>query len=115
MISSLRQWDVVCVRIHAADRDEHPAIVLSPAEVASSPKIDRVNVLYGTTKRPAGGLLPGQILLDEADGCDHPTVFDCLLFPVVKKAAIVAIIGHVSTERRRHLGKTLASVLRLFG
>lgn len=115
MTPSIKQWDVVRVRIHAQDRDEHPAIVLSPIEVASSTRIDRINVLYGTTKRPAGGLLPGQILLDEADGCDHPTVFDCLLFPVVKKAAIASIMGHVSTERRRHLGKTLASVLRLFG
>ena len=115
MIPALRQWDVVSVRIHVEDRDAHPAIVLSPVEVASSPRIDRINVLYGTTKRPAGGLPPGQVLLDEADGCDHPTVFDCLLFPVVKKAAIVSIMGHVSTERRRHLGRTLASVLRLFG
>jgi hypothetical protein len=45
---------------------------------------------------------------------DHLTVFDCLLFPVVKKAAISAVVGHVSTERRRHLHRTLVAALRLF-
>lgn len=114
MTAPLRQWDVVRVRIHPADRDEHPAIVLSPAEIAASCRVDRVNVLCGTTKRPAVDLLPGQILLGEADGCERLTVFDCLLFPVVRKASISAVVGHVSAERRRHLGRTLASVLRLF-
>jgi hypothetical protein len=52
--------------------------------------------------------------LDEADGLDHLTVFDCLLFPVVKKAAISSVIGHVSTERKRHLHRTLVAALRLF-
>lgn len=111
---ALRQWDVVKVRVHPNDRDEHPAIVLSPAEVVASSRVDRVNVIYGTTKRPAGALLPGQILLDEADGCDHLTAFDCLLFPVVKKSAITARLGAVSPARRRHLHQTIASVLRLF-
>ena len=109
----LRQWDVVRVRIDPQDRDEHPAIVLSPTEVAAG-RADRVNVIYGTTKRPAAGLLPGQVLLDEADGCDHPTVFDCVFFPVVKKSAITAKIGAVSPNRRRHLHQTIAGALRLF-
>jgi hypothetical protein len=110
----LHQWDVVKVRINPNDRDEHPAIILSPAEVVTSDRVDRVNVIYGTTKRPAIELWPGQIVLDEADGCDGLTVFDCLLFPVVKKSAITAKLGSVSSARRRHLHQTLAAVLRLF-
>jgi hypothetical protein len=113
-MSPIRQWDIVRVRINVHDRDEHPAIVLSPAEVACSPRVDRINVIYGSTRRPAQELRPGEILLDEADGLDHLTVFDCLLFPVVKKATISAVVGHVSTERRRHLHRTLVSALRLF-
>jgi hypothetical protein len=113
-MTPIRQWDIVRVRINANDRDEHPAIVLSPAEVASSPRVDRINVIYGSTHRPAHELRPAEILLDEADGLDHLTVFDCLLFPVVKKAAISAIVGHVSTERKRHLHRTLVAALRLF-
>ncbi|MGA2693258.1 MAG: hypothetical protein ABSF76_12910 [Opitutaceae bacterium] len=113
-MTPIRQWDIVQVRVNANDRDEHPAIVLSPAEVAISPRIDRINVIYGSTHRPAQELRPGEILLDEADGLDHLTVFDCLLFPVVKKAAISAVVGHVSTERKRHLHRTLVAALRLF-
>ena len=113
-MTPIRRWDIVRVRINANDRDEHPAIVLSTSEVASSPRVDRINVIYGSTRRPAQELMPGEILLDEADGLDHLTVFDCLLFPVVKKAAISAVVGHVSTERKRHLHRTLVAALRLF-
>jgi hypothetical protein len=113
-MNPIRQWDIVRVRINANDRDEHPAIVLSPVEVAGSPRVDRINVIYGSTRRPAQELRAGEILLDEADGLDHLTVFDCLLFPVVKKAAITAVLGHVTTERRRHLHRTLVAALRLF-
>jgi hypothetical protein len=113
-MNPIRQWDIVKVRVNANDRDEHPAIVLSPAEIASSPRVDRLNVIYGTARRPAQELRAGEIALDEADGLDHFTVFDCLLFPVVKKASISAVVGHVSTERRRHLHRTLVAALRLF-
>jgi mRNA-degrading endonuclease toxin of MazEF toxin-antitoxin module len=109
----LRQWDVVKVRINPDDRDEHPAIILSPDEVAGG-RADRVNVLYGSTKRPAAPLLKGQILLDQADGCDHLTVFDCIFFPVVRKSAITARLGRVSPHRLRPLHQTLAAALRLF-
>jgi hypothetical protein len=113
-MTSIRQWDIVRVRINANDRDEHPAIILSPAEVSLSPRVDRVNVIYGSTRRPGQDLRPGEVILDEADGLDHLTVFDCLLFPVVKKGAISAVVGHISAERKRHLHRTLVAALRLF-
>jgi len=113
-MNPVRQWDIVKVRINAADRDEHPAIVLSTMEIASSSRVDRINVIYGSTRRPGQELRPGEIVLDEADGLDHLTVFDCLLFPVIKKAAISSVVGHVSTERKRHLHRTLVAALRLF-
>lgn len=113
MSLELRQWDVVKVRIHPNDRDEHPAIILSANEIAGG-RADRVNILYGSTKRPGLPLLKGQILLDEADGCDHLTVFDCAFFPVVRKSAITAKLGSVSANRRRPLHQTIAAALRLF-
>lgn len=101
------------VRINPEDRDEHPAIVLSSDEVAAG-RWPKVNVIYGTTKRPADRLQPGQILLDQADGCDHLTVFDCVFFPVVRKSAITRKMGSVSANRRRPLHQTIAAALRLF-
>jgi mRNA-degrading endonuclease toxin of MazEF toxin-antitoxin module len=113
MNGGLRQWDVVKVRINPQDGDEHPAIVLSPNEISLG-RADRLNVLYGSTKRPGADLLPGQILLDDADGCEHLTVFDCAFFPVVRKSAITAKLGAVSPARRRRLCQTIAATLRLF-
>jgi hypothetical protein len=113
MNGTLRQWDVVKVRINPQDRDEHPAIILSPNEIALG-RADRLNVLYGTTKRPGVDLLPGQVILDEADGCEHMTVFDCVFFPVIRKAAITERLGSVSPNRRRNLHQTIAAALRLF-
>jgi hypothetical protein len=80
-MTSIRQWDIVRVRINANDRDEHPAIILSPAEVSLSPRVDRVNVIYGSTRRPGQDLRPGEVILDEADGLDHLTVFRLSPFP----------------------------------
>jgi hypothetical protein len=113
-MNPIRQWDIVKVRINPTDRDEHPAIVLSPLEIASSPRVDRINVIYGSTRRPGQEMRPGEITLDEADGLEHLTVFDCLLFPVVRKSTISTVIGHVTAERKRHLHRTLVAALRLF-
>ena len=109
-----RQWDVVKVRVNPNDRDEHPAVILSPDEVAGDPRYPKVNVLYGTTKRPRDSVRFGQFILDTADGCEHLTVFDCIFFPVVRKDQISAKLGSVTAARRRPLHQTLAATLRLF-
>ena len=44
-MNPVSQWDIVKVRINANDRDEHPAIVLSPSEIAMSSRVDRINVI----------------------------------------------------------------------
>jgi hypothetical protein len=111
---SYRQWDVVKVRVNPNDRDEHPAVILSPNEVAGDSRFVKVNVLYGTTKRPRDSIRPGQFLLDTADGCEHLTVFDCIFFPGVRKDQITATLGSVTVARRRSLHQTLAATLRLF-
>jgi hypothetical protein len=111
---NLRQWDVVKVRFNPEDRDEHPAVILSPSEVAGNHRWPKVNVLYGTPKRPADRLLPGEFILDDADGCEHPTKFDCIFFPVVSKQKITAVLGSVSQNRRRPLQQTIAASLRFF-
>lgn len=113
-VETYKQWDVVKVRIHPQDRDEHPAIILSPNELASTSREHKVNVLYGTTKRPAVPVQPGEFILDEADGCDHMTVFDCIFFPVIRKEQISAKLGSVSPARRRPLQQTIAASLRFF-
>lgn len=112
MSIAIQQWDVVKVRVNPSDRDEHPVIVLSPTEVCVA--ANNINVIYGTTKRPAIPVKAHQVLLGEEDGCEHLTVFNCSFFPVVSKATITRRLGSVSTHRRRQLHQKLAEVLRLF-
>ena len=50
--SELHQWDVVKVRINPEDRDEHPAVIISPEELCADLRKTKLNVLYGTTRRP---------------------------------------------------------------
>ena len=47
-MSTFRQWDVVKVRIDPKDKDEHPAVILSPDEIAGVEKHPQLNVRYGT-------------------------------------------------------------------
>lgn len=113
MIAGLQQWDVVRVRINPTDRDEHPAIVISPDEVLTDPNRTRINVLYGTTRRP--GLTPRlhEVLLNGADGLEHPTVFSCAHFYRIDPTKIGGRFGRVAPERRRQIGRKIVAVYRL--
>jgi mRNA-degrading endonuclease toxin of MazEF toxin-antitoxin module len=108
-----RQWDIVKVRIRPSDRDEHPAILLSPTEVIAAEGIDTVTVLYGTTKRPASRVRQGQIVLNGADGLEHETLFTILQFYAVPKNTIRKKLGAVAHERLRVLKKMIITIYRL--
>jgi mRNA-degrading endonuclease toxin of MazEF toxin-antitoxin module len=112
MSVAIQQWDVVKVRVNSTDRDEHPVIVLSPTEVCMG--ANNINIIYGSTKRPAMLIKPHQVVLDKEDGCEHLTVFNCNFFPVINKANVTERLGSVSANRRRQLYQKLAEVLRLF-
>ena len=107
----LKQWDIVKVHVQPNDRDEHPAIILSPTEALSA--FARVCVFYGTTKRPAKNIEPGQILLNGSDGLDHLTVFDTLQIYMVSKTSITQKISEVSHVRRAALKRLIISTYRL--
>ena len=55
----LHQWDIVRIRVRADDQEEHPAVVLSREEWCQDIRQPAINVLYCTTKRPAGGATAG--------------------------------------------------------
>jgi len=110
-MENLKQWDIVKVRIQPGDRDEHPAIILSPTEALEA--FPRVCVFYGTTKRPAKNIEPGQILLNGGDGLDHLTVFDTLQIYMISKASITQKIGEVSHARKSALKRLIISTYRL--
>jgi hypothetical protein len=106
-----RQWDVVRVRINPGDRDEHPAIVVSSDEVCAS--APRINVLYGTTRRPGQSVRSHQAVLNGADGLDHPTLFGCGHFYQVAPEAITGRYGSVTAARRREIARKIIAAYRL--
>jgi hypothetical protein len=85
--------------------EPHPAVIIShPDRVAAKPD---VNILM-CSSHPAGrAALPGEVILDTADGLDWPTLCRCDLLYVVKKADLTNRRGHVSGERRTQIIRTI--------
>lgn len=113
MIPVLHQWDVVKVRINPEDRDEHPAVIISPEELCIDPRKTRLNVLYGTTKRPSETLSVYEVVLNGADGLEHATRVGCAYFYGVDRRKITTSLGRVAQERRRQIGRKIVASLRL--
>ena len=113
MIPVLHQWDIVKVRINPEDRDEHPAVVISPEELCVDLRKTKLNVLYGTTRRPSEAPSAHEVVLNGADGLEHPTLVGCAYFYGVDRRKITANIGRVAQERRRQVGRKIVASLRL--
>lgn len=112
MSTVYQQWDIVKVRINPENRDEHPAIVVSPAELCADEKKGRLNVLYGTTRRPGQSARPHEVMLNGADGLDHATLFNCIYFYGVDRKKVTSVLGQVSAERRRQIGRKIVAGFR---
>src|SRR5215468_5827050 len=112
-IKNLQQWDIVKVRIRPEDQNEHPAILFSPQEIIDADNLNRVTVIYGTTKRPTQTIREGQILLNGADGLEHLTLFDVSQIYTIPKTIIREKLGAIGAERRRLLKRTIIATYRL--
>jgi mRNA-degrading endonuclease toxin of MazEF toxin-antitoxin module len=113
MNGELRQWDVVKVRIRPEDRDEHPAVVISCDELCGDAHRTALNVLYGTTRRPATSADSFEVTLNGADGLERPTLFHCGHLYTVDRRKVTTTLGRVSTERRRQIGRKIVACYRL--
>ena len=115
MIVDLRQWDVVRVRIRPADQELHPAVVFSRTAVCGDVRKQTINVLYGSTKRPAGEVGPTDVALNSADGLERLTLINCDHLYTVRKDTIESRLGNVSYERRRALCRAVARAFAFVG
>ena len=113
MSVAVRQWDVVRVRINPQDRDEHPAVVITCDEFCTDDRRLLLNVLYGSTRRPAASPAPYEVTLNGADGLDGPTIFSCAHLYSVDRRKITAALGRVTSERRRQIGRKIFATYRL--
>ncbi len=101
-----RQWEILTTETWG---DAHPVVVITPASMLYK---EFVNVLACTSKYPTRPAAPHEIILDESDGLDRPTL--CKLAPIlaVRLDQLRQRRGLVQRERQRQIGRKL---IRLFG
>jgi hypothetical protein len=112
-MTAVRQWDIVRFRIRPQDRDLHPGIVLSGEEWCGSAHTTNLNALPCSKRVPGDAIKPHQVMLNGADGLEFPSTADCRFFHIIKKEGVSEVIGRVSLERRRAIGRKINEVLRL--
>ena len=110
---NIHQWDIVKVRLRPEDKDEHPAVVLSREEWCQDERKFALNVLYCTSKRPAEKTWACDVSLNGADGLERATLVNCEHIFSVSRGKVTSVIGRVSVERRRQIGRMIAGVFRL--
>lgn len=108
---TLARWQIVFAREHEADTVGHPAVILSSPDILSDERQLRFNALMGTKRPPAASVLPHQVLLDQADGLEFPTLINCSLVYVVRKGAILREAGTVSHLRRAEIARRVRASL----
>ena len=94
------------------DPHGHPHILFSNDEAASDPRRLHVNVLFGSTKRPGAPNRPFELLCDEADGFDRPTVIDCSRIYFIPKTRLSRKLDDVGRMRRAQICRKRAEVFR---
>ena len=104
---TVAQWDIWTARVW--DKD-HPVFVLTPTGLCRQAFL---NVLGCSTLYSARQADPRhEIILDEADGLERPTLCKLSLIHVVEAAELRARRGRVCVERQRQMGSQL---IRLYG
>ena len=85
--------------------EPHPAVIVShPDRVANKPE---VTVLLCASQRALRPPKPNEVILDENDGLDWPTLCKCDLLYTIQKSHLATRRGAVSTERRRQIIATI--------
>ena len=107
-----RQWETWMTRGDEQDPHGHPLIILSNDEACLDGNRASLNVLFGSTKRPAIANRPFEIVLDEVDGFAKPTIIDCSRIYFVPKAKLGQQLGNVTRVRRIQTCRKIAEVFR---
>ncbi len=102
----MKQWDIWSWEFRHAT---HPAVILTPDAWLH---LDCVNVLDCSSQPASRAPLPYEVILDEADGLEWPTLCRCHRIWYPSRQEIRQHRGQVSIERRREIGTRL---IRVFG
>jgi mRNA-degrading endonuclease toxin of MazEF toxin-antitoxin module len=110
---SLQKWDILEVQVSPEHRDRHPVVLISSSSVIAN--YPQLNILMGTTKRPAQDLRRGRVLLDASDGLDHLTAINCQFMHSIATEDLqrAPLLGHVSENRRETILRLLTQAFIL--
>lgn len=107
----MKPWDIVTWNF--PDAGEHPAVILGTNErVRLKPTL---NVLLCSSQRANRAPKLTEVILDQADGLDWPTLCKCDLVYAVPVSELFASRGTVSYERRREIADRVIRGLGLAG
>ena len=85
--------------------EPHPAVIVShPQRVAAKPE---VNVVMCSSQEASRPPRPNEVLLDQADGLDWPTLCKCDLLLDVARSELKHHRGHVTAPRRKQIIVTI--------
>jgi hypothetical protein len=105
---TVRQWDIWK---HPALGADHWYVLISGQERCAAPQAGQLNGLICFSLR--GRAASTDVVLDQADGFQRPTVCQCDLFFPIKRADLRDRIGEVSHFRRQAIIRKLIEVFRL--
>jgi len=105
----MRAWDIYSFQPPNWP-EPHPAVIVShPDRVAHKPE---VTILMCSSKQATRSPKPNEVILDDTDGLDWPTLCKCDLLYTVSKDQLRDRRGNVSTERRKQI---IATIVRSNG
>lgn len=85
--------------------EPHPAVIVShPQRVALKPE---VNVIMCSSREAGRSPRPNEVLLDQADGLNWPTLCKCDLLVDVAKSDLKNCRGQVTEPRRKQIIATI--------
>jgi len=85
--------------------EPHPVVIVSHPSRASKKPV--VEMLVCSTKRAGREAEPHEIILDQADGMDWPTLCRCDLIYAAERNQVSKFKGRVSETRRGQLVRTM--------
>jgi len=93
--------------------EPHPVVIVSEgSRVVHKPE---VNILLCSSKQAHRAPGPTEVILDQSDGLDWPTLCKCDLLYSVDKALLTNQRGEVTLERRRHMARKVIQSLAFAG
>lgn len=102
--AGLKAWDIFSYQPIGWDKP-HPCVIVShPQRVANKPD---VSILMCSSQRAVRAAEPHEVILDEADGLDWPTICKCDLIHSVAKRDLRQRRGRVTGQRRRQIIATI--------